>query len=86
MKMKPAYLNLLTEVLTRNTDGEILNFCEDLIEGLKIRTNIIKEGAQNEKEVMKKSVINTKVKTKSGTKLPVGKDAPKPKTNKPKGK
>ena len=42
--MKKAYVKLITEVLTRNTDKEILRFVEDLVEGVQMRQRVLKEG------------------------------------------
>lgn len=46
---KRNYLNILSQVLKENTDEEIINFAEDLIESVKLRHSVLNELVKVEK-------------------------------------
>jgi hypothetical protein len=46
---KQNYLNILSKVLKENTDEEIINFAEDLIESVKLRHSVLNELVKVEK-------------------------------------
>lgn len=49
-KSKDDYLYFLSEILTENTDDEIYNFMNDLLEGIELRGKVLKEAACKNKD------------------------------------